>query len=571
MRWAAVNGRRTWSRGLLLVGMISLAFGSTVRAELPDGFERTVIAEGLCQPTSVAAAPDGRIFIALLEGTIYSVVDGVFVDVPILQLDVTVANEQGLVELLLDREFETNGYLYAFYTSNEVKNRVSRFTVVGNSIDPASEVVLWENTPSLTVIHQGGGLAMLPDGSIVIGTGDQGQSPSAQQLNGMNGKLLRVNNDGTIPADNPFVGLAGFEPRLWSIGVRNPYRLHYDDVEGELWMGDVGSSGGNASEEINLAEAGGNYGWDDQEGADCFVSDCAEFIPPLFVYGHDDPTYATATLNACVILGPRYRGTSFPAQYQGNLFYGDWSGKWIRRLVFDGTGNIVDDLLFDSAPDAGDVVDFAETADGGLVVAMVGVPWCLPPDDGKVYRIDWVGIPPQPVVESSARTGPAPLEVAFISDGTTDPDASPLPLTYFWTFGDGSSSSGPNPTHTYTAEGSYLAKLTVTDGQYAVESSVIEIVVGDPPRLLRGDCNDDLSVDLGDAIGILTGLFGSGPPASCEDACDANNDGELNLADAVTLLTALFGGPGGTLPHPHGACGYDHGIDGLDCSAGSCP
>ncbi|MCA8962245.1 MAG: PQQ-dependent sugar dehydrogenase [Planctomycetes bacterium] len=541
-------------------------------AELPPGFQRTVLLGDLCKPTSLVATPDGRLFVGLVGGTIRVIDNGVPLPDPLVELDVVEDNEQGLVGMELGPDFATTGALYIYYTAPpDVRNRVSRFTVVGNSIDPASEFVVWENAPSITVGHQGGGLAFHTDGTLFIATGDQGSSGTAQMLDSQHGKILRVNPDGSIPADNPFVGLPGIDPAVWALGLRNPYRLFFDELEGDLWIGDIGSSGGPAWEEIDLGLAGGNYGWADSEGENCYVADCSAYIEAVHQYRHDDPLFATPTLNACVILGPVYRGGNFPAEYEGDLFYGDWSGEWLRRLEFDDvTGAVTADVLFDSAPDGGDVADIVQGPDGALYTVSVGVIWCFPPGLGTVEKIEWVGTPPDVVANVDDPSGSEPHAVQFSSAGTVDIDGEPLPLTYLWTFGDGGTSTDASPDHVYTEPGLFLATLTVSDGQYTVASDPIEVLVGDPPQLRRGDCNGDSGFDVADAVHLLSTLFGGGGSIDCADACDANDDGGIDISDPISMLDTLFGGAG-PLSRPYPGCGPDPGLDGLGCVTPACP
>jgi len=556
--------------GALAFLICALKSGS-VWSELPPGFERTVLAEGLCQSSSIVVTTDGRVFVGQVEGVVRVIQDDVLLPGPLIQLETDSDNEQGLCGMVLDPDFDLNGYIYFYYTHIvEGRNRVSRYTVVGNVSDPATELTLWENEPSFTTSHQGGGLAFGVDGTLYVATGDSGASATSQLPSSYNGKVLRLNTDGTVPADNPFLGVPGYEPELWAVGLRNPFRLSYDDLEEELWIGDVGSSGGMAWEEINVGVPGADYGWDDGEGGSCYVPDCSDHEPAVHSYRHDDPSYATSSLNACVILGPRYRGGAFPNEYDGSLFYGDWSGKWIRRLVMNASGDIVDDVVFDSAPDAGDLGAITVGPDGALYCVAVGVPWCIPADSGYVYRVEWVGIPPVVISGADITAGAEPLTVQFSSAGTNDPDDSPGPLTFMWSFGDGSSSSDPNPSHTYTVAGQYNAVLTVSDGQSVVSAAAISITVGDPPELSRGDCNGDMLFDIADVVFHLDALFGLSGLPSCDDACDTNDDGVLDIADPILGLSALFDG-GMSLPAPFPSCGVDPGLDGLGCIVPTCP
>ena len=220
------------------------------------------------------------------------------------------------------RSFASNGYFYLFYTdSATVKNRVSRFTAVGGVADPASELVLWQNTDQSAMWHQGGTVAFGPDGMLYISTGDNLDRTTVQSLGSYNGKILRIARDGSIPADNPFVDGAGpNKDEIWARGLRNPFRFSIDQTDGRMLIGDVGEG---TTEEIDVGVRGANYGWPVCEGA-CATAGMTNPISELPARGIGD---------ASVIGGFVYHGTQFPSQYQGSYFYADYSRNWIRRLT----------------------------------------------------------------------------------------------------------------------------------------------------------------------------------------------------------------------------------------------
>ncbi len=497
---AGVSGNGEW---------VSYADGAINTAPLtsgplPPGFTRTTIATGLDEPTVIEFLPDGRLLIGERGGRIWIVQDDTLLPQPLIQIDVNTTNgERGLVGLARDPSFASNGFLYAYYTTDEPRNRVGRFTVVGNTADPASETLVWQNPALAANYHHGGAIQFGSDGNLYIVTGDQFNSANAQNLGVQHGKLLRVMPNGSIPPDNPFVGVPGAQAPIWAFGLRNPFRLSVDSLTGQIWIGDVGGNNSNSWEEVNLGVAGANYGWPNQEGGVCYVSDCAEIATPAFTYQQNDPEYYTTAFQASITLGPVYRGNVFPAVYHGNLFVGDYANRWIRRLVFDETGNVVGDPLFVSPPEAGTIVDLDVGPDGALYYVTIGIPWSGSPDAPAVHRIEYTGLGnAAPVVMATADPiqGLPPLTVQFSSAGTVDPDDGPAALTYAWTFGDGGTSNLANPSHVYTQAGPYSAQLSVSDGEATVVSSPLTILVGTPPTATITEPPEGTTYIAGDVI-----------------------------------------------------------------------
>ncbi len=257
--------------------------------------------------------------------------------------------------------------------------------------------------------------------------GDNGYPPNAQDLTNPHGKILRINRDGTVPADNPFYGQAGKEQAIWAYGFRNPWRFQFDRATGLLYGGDVGNY---TWEEVNRIVRGGNYGWPVQEGI-C-TTGCAGYLNPIHTYPHDGGS-------AAVTGGPVYRGTAFPAAYRGNLFFGDYAKNFIRRAVLDSSGNVTSVHDFDAA--AGPVVDIKEAPDGSLYY-LTYVP-------GRLYRVSYElgNHSPSALATADVTKGVSPLTVRFDGSGSTDPDGDPL--TYAWNFGDGTTGTAAKPVKTY--------------------------------------------------------------------------------------------------------------------------
>ena len=178
-----------------------------------------------------------------------------------------------------------------------------------------SEVVLVDlDNLSSAPNHNGGGIHFGPDGKLYAGVGENANSANAQTLSNRLGKILRLNSDGTIPADNPFFNTAtGANRAIWALGLRNPYTFGFQPGTGRMFINDVGQS---AWEEIDDGIAGSNYGWPACEGA------CAQpntnFRDPLFQYGHN-----TSATTGCAIVGAAFYNPAinqFPASYLGKYF-----------------------------------------------------------------------------------------------------------------------------------------------------------------------------------------------------------------------------------------------------------
>lgn len=488
---------------------------------LPAGFFLSQLVAGLNEATVAEFLPDGRLLIGERGGRIRIFADGSLVEPPAISLPTdTAGGERGLVGLARDPNFAANGYIYAYWTTNEPRNRVSRLTLVGNTINPASEFVVWQNVNLAMDYHHGGSIAFGPDGNLFIATGDQFEPSRAQPLNFEDGKILRVRPDGTVPPSNPFVATPGARPTIWLTGERNPFRFHWDFPTGRLYIGNVGGNSSDSWEEINVGSVAQNHGWPNQEGPQCFVSDCSAYTFPWYAYQHNDARYFVGVPQASITVGPVYRATGgaslFPPEYRGQLYVGDYANRWIRRLVLDAAGNVIGDPLFLRPPNANTIVDLDVAPDGSLYFLTVGLDNSGNPDPAGsgLFRIGYSGVGNlTPVASASANPtqGLPPLSVQFSSAGSYDPDNGPSPLSYAWVFGDGNTSSQPNPLHTYATRGQYTARLTVLDGAAAAQSPPILITVGDPPTASIAEPPPGTTYRAGDTI-----LF-SGSASDTED------------------------------------------------------
>lgn len=272
------------------------------------------------------------------------------------------AFEEGLLGLAFSPNLQTDGRVYVYYTAGEPRRSVlSRFQVVGESMDTASEHVLLE-VPQPFGNHNGGQLAFGPDGFLYVALGDGGSAgdpfENGQNLSTILGSILRIDVSGedyAIPPDNPFVGRPNARAEIYAYGLRNPWRFSFDRATGHLWAGDVGQ---DRWEEVDRIVAGANYGWNVLEGFECFQSascDTTGLQMPRAVYGTDDP-------DCSVTGGFVYRGPSIP-ELRGWYVYGDFcSGRvWAANTADDSPPVL---LAHTGLP----IASFGELPDGELLV-----------------------------------------------------------------------------------------------------------------------------------------------------------------------------------------------------------
>ena len=330
----------------LLASGVFLIAAAPARASLTEIRSEPVVS-GLDQPMFVTApAGDARLFVVERAGRILIVShDGVQNLMPFLDLRGQVATdgERGLFSVAFAPDFEDSGFFFVMYNDLTGASVLSRFSLAADEpdrADPAETVLL--TIPQPFPNHNGGTLAFGADGFLYLSAGDggSGNDPGerAQDPGELLGKMLRLDvgvpaepdsipvagAGYAIPADNPFVGVAGVLPEIWAFGLRNPYRFSFDRVTGDLWIADVGQ---DAREEIDFEPAddpgGRNYGWDVEEGTLCNPSDPApappcgdpSLTPPVFEYPHSGGN--------CSITGGFVHRGSVPA-IGGHYLYGDF-------------------------------------------------------------------------------------------------------------------------------------------------------------------------------------------------------------------------------------------------------
>ena len=276
-------------------------------------FRVEVVVSDLEIPWSLVFAPDGRLFVTERPGRVRIIdIGGRTSQLALTLDDVFLQGEAGLLGLALDPSFVSNGLVYLYYTARTsggaAANRVVRYREAGSRL--AERVVLLDNIPA-NVIHDGGRLRFGPDGLLYITAGDAATEQLAQDVASLAGKILRINPDGTTPRGNPF------SSPIYSYGHRNPQGIDWHPTTGDLWESEHGATG---NDEINVIDAGINYGWPRIEGNQTMIG----MREPVTFY---NPAVAPSGASF-------YRGQRFP-QFVNNLFVGTLRGTHLLRVRLD--------------------------------------------------------------------------------------------------------------------------------------------------------------------------------------------------------------------------------------------
>lgn len=312
-----------------ILALTLLAAALAQAQTLPAGFSQTSLASNIANPTAMAFAPDGRIFICQQSGELRVFKNGGLLSTAFLTVSVDPNGERGLLGVAFDPDFSVNQFVYIYYTvpSTPRRNRVSRWTANGDTAVAGSEVIILElDDLSSATNHNGGAIAFGPDGKLYVAVGDNANSANAQTLSNRHGKILRINSDGTIPSDNPFFGTAsGANRAIWALGLRNPFSFTFQPATGVMLINDVGQV---TREEINLGVAGANYGWPTCEGP-CSPAN-PNFRDPIYYYTH----MASSTQGCAITSGAFYNPPvgQFPSLYLGKYFFLDFCSNWINYI-----------------------------------------------------------------------------------------------------------------------------------------------------------------------------------------------------------------------------------------------
>ena len=489
-------------------------------------------------PDDIAVDERGNVWIAELRGRVhrYDAATGDMLFIAHLRTTDPTNIEHGLYGIEVDPEFyDGSPYVYLYYAEpHTFINKLSRYVFNGVAILEDTEEVLLRVPTEPTCCHQGGDLEWGTDSTLFISTGDTGMSEvrpewevrddeleafqerhglkgyhwarqadserSAQNLQDLRGKILRINRDGSIPHDNPFFGQPGVRWEIYAYGLRNPYRFKVDPESGALYIGVVGPDASYDYDEYNVSHQGGeNFGWPRTLGK-LFYNEWTPdmipgYVPPMWEY-----TYEGGGRSATV--GPIYRHEGeggFPALMQNKLFVFDWARRWIKygELV-EGTfeNDRESDMRFDvpqiSMPAtrlvniktfdrlrATSPISMEQGPDGSIYLAEFDGFWDAGPD-AQVTRYRWIEHNRPPLGDAKVIHEEG-WRYRFDGMDIYDPDLDLL--SFHWDFGDGASSSSRVAEHTYDGSGTYHAQLTVTDarGEVRIITRMVEIPAIDSP------------------------------------------------------------------------------------------
>ena len=346
---------------LIIAALVAFGCGNAAPTGAPENaefesqdsvkFRTEVVASNLEVPWAFAWLPNGNLLFTERRGRVRIIESGKLRPEPVYTVpDVEPSSESGLMDISVHPSFASNGFVYLAYSYNQDGRRVKvvRYKFANNSFSEAKVII--EGVPGAPN-HAGMRARFGPDGKLYVTTGDATDWNLAQKLDSLAGKTLRLNDDGAVPPDNPFVKTPGARPEIWSYGHRNAQGLAWQPRTGLMFQTEHGPSSfegkGSGGDEVNIVEAGQNLGWpvihhnEKREG----------MISPLLEYS---PACAPASAMF-------YNGSQFPA-WKGNFFFGCLRGARIIRVVLDGRNVVKQENML--AGVYGRIREMAEGPDG---------------------------------------------------------------------------------------------------------------------------------------------------------------------------------------------------------------
>lgn len=311
--------RYTLTKLILACGLLAGVSCQSQTLDPFSNFKVEVVAEDLRVPWSIVFLPDGRMLFTERVGRVRIMENGVLQTKPVLTIEsIENTKKMGLLGMTIHPEFKRNGWIYLAYNykaAQQNRLRVDRYRFDGKQlVDPKT---ILENIPA-NQNHSGCRLLFGPDHKLYITTGDADVPGQAQEPGALNGKILRLNDDGSIPDGNPFVGESGARAEVWSYGHRNPQGLYFQPGTGYLFDTEHGPNGGD---EINRIVKGGNYGW------------------PLVHHQDERAGMQSPLLEFTPSIGPGsaffYEGAAFP-ELEGDLLVACLRGEAILRVDLNG-------------------------------------------------------------------------------------------------------------------------------------------------------------------------------------------------------------------------------------------
>jgi len=367
--------------GVLVVASVALG-GARLSAQGPmrsalHDYRVVTVAEGLVQPWSIAFVPGGDLLITERPGRLRIVRGGKLLPTPVAGVpEVAYENQGGLLEVALHPNFATNRFVYLTYAKKRSDGTGNTTALVRGTFekDALSGVTQLFESVSTGRGHFGGKIAFDGKGHLFLTLGDRQVPPEgnleahpAQDLSNHHGKVVRLNEDGTVPADNPFVGRAGAKPEIWSFGHRNVQGIAIDPATGNVWTNEHGPQGGD---ELNLDRAGKNYGWP-VIGFGVNYTTGKAIHAGTHREGMEQPLHIWVP--SIGISGAMfYTGDRFP-QWKGQLFTGGLAGEQLGRVTIAGEKVLARETIL---PGLGRIRDVRQGLDGYIYLITED-------DDGK--------------------------------------------------------------------------------------------------------------------------------------------------------------------------------------------
>ncbi len=525
---------------------------------VPPGFEVDSLFNVFDLPVAFQFLPDGRILIVEKAGMLKMIENGIVRAEPVIDIrgEVNDYVDRGFIDVGVDPEFTRNHYLYLLYTyrppdmphdaAKPVMGHLVRYELEGNVVRLNSAKVLLDDYESTLENHSVDSIRWSLKGDMFVSFGDGAveiaTTPvalAALDIDDLRGKMVRIDKEtGDGLPGNPY-----YDPqhphsarsRVWTYGLRNPFRFAVHPGNGIPYIGNVGDI---SFEMLNRGLPGVNYCWPCVEGMidrpdyqvmpPCEDVNVGNATPADYIYPHNGQ-------NACIIGGDFNFSANFPPEMHSAYFLADYSLQWIKYALLNMAGQVV--KIVDFATGMGEPVDLKFGPDGFMYYMSIY--------SGGFRRVRYTNGPRVPEAKLAATpiAGSAPLTVTFSAAGTTDPQNSAL--SYAWDFGDGAQASGADATHTYQTDGQYLVRLTVKNALEASRKAETLVTVGDAAPVVRINSPGNYSVYVpGQQVSLsasATDLLGTALPKAQTNWHIVLLDGTTSrgIAD-VTGTTATF-------------------------------